>query len=274
MEKRRIRQGDPISPLIFVLVMDYFSRIMNFVGGLPDFIFHPLCKVLKLNHLCFADDLMIFCKAHIGSLGRAKEALYYFYEVSGLMVNDNKSLIYIVGVNEELKFNLTESVGFQVGELPMKYLGVNLTPNKWKAVDCMLVEKITKRIAHWTSKLLSYAGRLTLINSVLFSLQVYWAGIFILSKTVIKEVHRICREFLWGGTSGKRIPLVAWDDLCQPKKFGGLNIKNCDVWNLAVISKQIWNIAAKKDTLWVKWIDSIYLKGREFWGYSPGNDAS
>lgn len=57
--KKGIRQGDHVSPLLFVMVIEYFSRLMSMVVDLPDFRYHPLCKNLKLNHLCFADDLMI-----------------------------------------------------------------------------------------------------------------------------------------------------------------------------------------------------------------------
>lgn len=80
---RGIRHGDPVSPLIFVLLIEYFSRNMAMVGELLDFRFHPMCKNLKINHLCFADDLMHFCKANEPSLTRIKQALKHFYEVSG-----------------------------------------------------------------------------------------------------------------------------------------------------------------------------------------------
>lgn len=73
----------------------------------------------------------------------------YFYEVSGLNVNEDKSLIYIAGVDDETGVRLADAVGFQMGNLPMKYLGVSLTPNKWNAYDCqVLTEKITRKIAH------------------------------------------------------------------------------------------------------------------------------
>lgn len=60
--KRGLRLGDSISPLIFVICMEYFIRIMNWVTTLEGFSFHTKYKSLKLNHLCFADDVLMFCK--------------------------------------------------------------------------------------------------------------------------------------------------------------------------------------------------------------------
>ena len=62
--KRGLRQGDPLSPLLFVIGMEYLSRSLK--SG--TFGFHPQCKVIKLTHLCFADDLMIFRKGHLSSM--------------------------------------------------------------------------------------------------------------------------------------------------------------------------------------------------------------
>ena len=55
-------------------------------------------------------------------------------------------------------------------------------------------------------------------------------------------------------------PLVAWEDICLPKMEGGLGFKNLEAWNLALLSKNLWNIHAKSDTLWVKWIHQNYLQ--------------
>lgn len=99
---------------------------------------------------------------------------------------------------------------------------------------------------------------------------------FILPQSVVKEVDRKCKEFLWGKTYGtSKITLVAWDKVCVPKKYGGLNIKGCCKWNAASIGKLLWQLARKKDILWVKWINSIYMKDKEsIWEHNPPGDCS
>ena len=143
-------------------------------------------------------------------------------------------------------------------------------------MECrILVEKITTKITTWASRHLSYAGRLVLVNSVLLGLFNFWAQVFLLPQAVIDKITKLCRNFLWGGEGEyKRAPYVAWDSVCLPKKQGGLGIKHLDKWNIACIAKLVWDISLKKDSLWVKWVHGRYIKGREWWGYTPKGDSS
>ncbi|OIT27331.1 putative ribonuclease h protein, partial [Nicotiana attenuata] len=120
-------------------------------------------------------------------------------------------------------------IGFSLGTLPIRYLGFPLASKKWSKMHChQLVEKITSRITSGYAKTLSYAGRLQIINAVLFSIYNFWGAVFILPQSVSKEVDRRCRDYLWGSTDDKRkIALVSWERVCVPKKYGGLNIKSC-----------------------------------------------
>lgn len=66
--RKGLRQGDPMLPLLFVICMDYLSRILKQIGENRKFKFHHKCKSLKLNHLVFADDLILFCKGDKDSI--------------------------------------------------------------------------------------------------------------------------------------------------------------------------------------------------------------
>lgn len=91
---RGLRQEDPIPPpLLFVRVMGYLSRTMQRISELPDFMFYLMCKRLKLTHLVFVDDLMIFCKRDKRSIQRVIEVLDHFSTVTGLITNADKSNI-------------------------------------------------------------------------------------------------------------------------------------------------------------------------------------
>ncbi|XP_074315264.1 uncharacterized protein LOC141651449 [Silene latifolia] len=96
--KRGLRQEEPISPLLFTLCMEYISRLLTMGSGLPGFKFHPLCKSLRLNHLMFADDLLLFCKDEVKSICIIMELFKRFSTASGLCINNEKSDFYSNGM--------------------------------------------------------------------------------------------------------------------------------------------------------------------------------
>ena len=97
-----------------------------------------------------------------------QRTLYQFHEFTGLLANNNKRCVFFGGVEEEVTLAICNSLQFTKGALPMKYLGMPLVATKLKKVDCdEFIKKICDRIQAWTSKFLSYAGRVQLIQSVL-----------------------------------------------------------------------------------------------------------
>ena len=154
-----------------------------------NFKYHWRCEKTAITHLCFADDLMLFCGNSFSSAHTLKQALQDFSALSGLEPNHSKSSIFIAGKDDHYKRGILNIFGFPEDSLPMRYLGVPLITTRLTSNDCKsLVDRMVARVKSWTSKFLSYAGRLQLIQSVLFSIQVYWTSIFILPKKVIKQV--------------------------------------------------------------------------------------
>ncbi|XP_074297212.1 uncharacterized protein LOC141627913 [Silene latifolia] len=177
-----------------------------------EFRFHHFCKRVKLNHLCFADDLLMFCRGDIGSVVLMLRAFLYFSQASGLQMNKGKSNIYSNGVDEGTVHQLVKASGMKRGTIPFRYLGVNISPKRLSVDDCeCLLDKITNRIKGVGARRLSYVGRLVLIKAVYSALHNYWARIFILPKTVLQQIESICRRFLWYGTDNRESPaLVRW----------------------------------------------------------------
>lgn len=221
---RGIRQGDPLSPYLFVLAMEGLGGIIKQSVQHSAFKYHWRCKPTNITHLSFADDLMLFCHADLESIMVLKSSLDKFSTLSGLTINLAKSSLYLSGIDRTMRSRISDHIDIQDKTLPVRYLGVPLLSSRLTHTDCMpLVERITARIQLWTSSSLTYAGRLQLIKSVLFSIQVYWSSIFILPGATIKKIESILTAFLWRGTSltptGAK---VAWNAICYPLYEEGL----------------------------------------------------
>ncbi|XP_074266652.1 uncharacterized protein LOC141589931 [Silene latifolia] len=271
-----LRQGDPISPLLFTIAMEYLSRILAYTTATFPFKIHPLCSPLRLSHLMFADDLLLFCKGDVKSIMVILRSFSTFSHASGLQMNPTKTNSFFNGVSSDVKHEILQISGVQEGLLPFRYLGVPITCGRMSKMDCsILVEKLITRIRSFGSKKLSYSWRLVLVSSVHTALYNYWVNIFVIPKGVLNKVNSICRNYLWdGGPDFIRCPRVSWEKICSPKSEGGLGLRDSHVWNIAAMGKLVWWIYYNPGRLWVKWVNQIYLKGQCWDDYQPGNDIS
>ena len=88
-----------------------------------------------------------------------------------------------------------------------------------------VVRKVRKRLDGWKRSFLSRGGRLSLIESVLSSLPIYFLSLFKIPRNVGKEIESLMRDFLWEGCDGEvGDHLVAWKKVCLPKANGGLGV--------------------------------------------------
>lgn len=174
------------------------------------------------------------------------------------------------------KRDILQDSGYTEGDIPFKYLGVNISAKKFSYGDWqILIDKIVARIKSWGSRTLSYAGRAQLENSVLLNMLSYWASILILPKRVLDGVIAVCWNYLWDGKPVySRSPPIAWEIICMRKDQGGLGFHDSYIWNIAFMGKYIWNIVNQNESLWLRWVNHVYLKGKNWKRYKCPNDAS
>ena len=134
-----------------------------------------------------------------------------------------KSVAFFGSVPDPVKEDILLVMPFRIGVLPLKYLGIPLSGKRIINEDCRcLIQKVKNRLNDWRNKTLSFAGRLQLISSVLTSLHVYWASMFLLPNHVCDSIDKLSKKFLWsGGGEGSGIASVSWKDICKPKNQGG-----------------------------------------------------
>ena len=157
------------------MAMEVFNLILRKnIENAEYFKYHQGCKNLKITHLGFVADLIVFSHGDCRSVSVIKKTIEEFSIYFGLKVNMQKSSIFFGGLFVPEQTAITQILPFTIGKLPIRYLGVSLITKQLSATDCKpLIDKVKIRVNDWRNRSLSYAGRLQLIASILSSIQVY-----------------------------------------------------------------------------------------------------
>jgi hypothetical protein len=247
-----LRQGDPLSPFLFLIVAEGLAGMMKRAVAVGKFKGYQVSQSIQFQLLQFADDTILMGEASWENIRTIKSLLRGFELVSGLKINFVKSKLY--GFNIEPRFLEASSsyLSCLSDAIPFKFLGIPVGANPrrrvtWKPV----VEAMAKRLNSWSGRHLSYGGRLTLINSVLASMPLYFFSFYKAPSCVLNQLVRIQRNFLWGGgLEEKKLCWVKWDVICLPKDQGGLGVKNLTLFNKALLSKWKWRFLTDDTAVW------------------------
>jgi hypothetical protein len=257
--KRGVRQGDPLSPTLYVLGSDLLQDVVNdllqqgaislpIVIGDSDF---PIIQ--------YADDTLLILLAELDQVMALKKALNNFSLSTGLKVNYHKSSMVPINVSSERISLLAESFGCQVASLPFTYLGFPLGTARPQLQDLMpLVFRLERRLTS-ISHFLSQGARLQLVDSALSSMSVYFLCSLSLPPGILKPMERILRQVLWSDDiDHPKQSLAAWEMLTKPKDKGGVGIVNFKKKNDALLMKYLDKFYNRANVPWVKLIWSSY----------------
>ena len=257
-----IRQGDPLSPYLFILCLERLSIKLN--EAVRDKHIHPINfrTGVRLSHLFFTDDIFLFTKATARDCQNHSRILLDFCAMSGQLMSTTKSKTWFSPrTPRRIKDQVAGILGLPTTDRIGTYLGTPIFTTRRTASSCQyLVDNIRKRIEGWQARYLSMAGRATLIKASITSVPLYAMQIMLLPKKVCHRIDQMCCHFFWGDTEQhKRCHTVNWETVTLPKEAGGLGMSSTRHRNKAILMNQAWRLHSNTTALWARVLKAKYF---------------
>ena len=237
-----LRQGDPLSPYLFLFCMDILSRMTSLATDIGLFQGIRLHRSTPyISHLFFADDAMFFFKATSSTCGAVATLIQRFCDISGQVINLQKSFVrFSPNTTEDdqrafkqiLRMDATSSMGTYLG-IPIDIQGSKVhhfTP---------LLDKVSSTITKWNHINLSQSAKIIIISTILVGQLIHFLSIFKIPATITNKLDSLFAMFLWKDCHGRGIH---WKKKCviqRPKHLGGLGVRNVAIFNNAILMKKV-----------------------------------
>lgn len=255
---RGVRQGDPLSPLLFCLAEEALSR------GLTSLFLSRRVKPISLprgcllSHVLYADDLFIFCRGDDSSLKNLRLFLESYGAASGQIVNKDKSTFYMGEAYSYRRGRVHRLLGYKSGSAPFIYLGVPIFKGMPRRRHLQAIaDKANSRLTSWKGKLLSIAGRVQLVKDIFQSMLLHSFSVYLWPSSLLKYLAVCARNFIWSGDVAiKKLVTVSWKQLCCPRNEAGLGLRHLPALNKAALLTLSWSILTAS-TSW-----GVFARGR------------
>lgn len=224
--QRGLRQGDPLSPYLFLLCAEGFSAFIRKAesrGSLTGV--RIVRNAPPILHLFFADDIILFFKSTLEEVNVVKGIIATYEGASGEKVNMDKLELFASGnIYENTKNDRGRQFGARTVEGYSKYLGLpTLIGRSKRQVFQVVTERVLQRLKGWKERSLTKAGREILIKSVIQAIPTYAMSCFLFLHSLCEDIEKVFTRFFWGASKGDRkVHWSSWEKISRTKREGGL----------------------------------------------------
>ncbi|GAU47653.1 hypothetical protein TSUD_27780 [Trifolium subterraneum] len=245
---RGLRQGDPMSPYLFIICAKGLSALIRQAEARGDIQGAKICiNAPIISHLLFADDCFLLFRANNIEAFAMKNILSTYEAASGQSINFQKSEFFCSrNVTQADRDVISNTLGVQSVLGKSKYLGLpSMVGRSKKAIFGFIKDRVWRKINSWSSKCLSKVGREVLIK-------------------------------LWGrsGSQNKGIHWMSWDKMSMHKNAGGMGFKNLTAFNLVMLGKQGWHLMTNQNSLISRLYKAKYYPNNNFLNSTVGHNPS
>jgi hypothetical protein len=259
---RGLRQGDPLSPFLFLFVADGLSALLQNEfdnGGISPL---RVCRRAPgISHLLFADDTLIFFRASEAQAPRVKNVLDIYERGTRQVIKPSKcSILFSVSCSQESQVAIRTVLNVEQQVFELKYLGLPTPDGRMhKGRFLNLQSKLSKLIIEWGDGVLAQRAREILIKAIAQALPVYVMSVFKLPLSLCDDLTRLIRNFWWGSENGKRkTHWIGWPKLMRTKSQGGLGFRDMRIYNQALLARQAWRLIACPGSLCARVLKARY----------------